>query len=401
MNATIEAVCYRSKVLANNESPMMLRVTKDKKRQYESLGFSLDPKFWDFEKNRPRRNCPNKSQIEQVISAKIKAYKDQIMEWNAENKEYTPSSLIDKVKNPVKARTVKDMFDSYIARLITENRTGYALSVKETRNSLEKFSHHLNFYFSDIDNVWLKQYESYLRGLNMSENTIGKRFRTLRMMFNLAIDEKIVKPEYYPFKNYKVSRLHKNTAKRAIIKDDVKRINEYELDKRDRYLQFAKDLFIFSYFMGGINFVDIAYLTQNNIVDSRLIYSRKKTGKLIKLPLQEEAKLIINHYQELDRQYLFPILTNFHKTEQQQRNRIHKVITKVNEKLKLIGKELGIPIDLTTYVARHTFATVLKRSGVNTSIICESLGHSSEKVTQIYLDSFENSQIDAAMQNLL
>ena len=94
-------------------------------------------------------------------------------------------------------------------------------------------------------------------------------------------------------------------------------------------------------------------------------------------------------------------LSTFHQTEVQQRNRIHKTIAKVNRRLKNIGKELGIDKKLTTYVARHSHATTLKRAGVSTSLICEALGHSSEKVTQIYLDSFENSQMDAAMQNLL
>lgn len=98
--------------------------------------------------------------------------------------------------------------------------------------------------------------------------------------------------------------------------------------------------------------------------------------------------------------YLFPILSALHKTEQQKLNRLHKVITKVNRALKEIGTELGLPIKLTTYVARHSFATVLKRAGVSTSVISESLGHSSEKITQIYLDSFENSQIDEAMSHL-
>ncbi|MFQ8806089.1 MAG: tyrosine-type recombinase/integrase [Alistipes indistinctus] len=87
--------------------------------------------------------------------------------------------------------------------------------------------------------------------------------------------------------------------------------------------------------------------------------------------------------------FYFLLLSDFHKTEQQQRNRLHKVLSNVNKRLKRIGKELEIPIDLTTYVSRHSYATVLKRSGVSTSIICESLGHSSEKVTQYYLDSFE------------
>jgi integrase len=144
----------------------------------------------------------------------------------------------------------------------------------------------------------------------------------------------------------------------------------------------------------------MAHLKQSNIVDGRLIYTRQKTNKLIRLPLQPKAREIIDKYitpSHNGQNYIFPILSSFHKTEVQQRNRLHKVLSNVNKRLK----EVEIPIDLTTYVARHSYATVLKRSGVSTSLICETLGHSSEKVTQIYLDSFENSQIDAAMQNLL
>ena len=238
-----------------------------------------------------------------------------------------------------------------------------------------------------------------MREQNFSENTIGRRFRTLRTVYNIAIEEKYVKAEHYPFKSYKVSKLHQTTAKRAINKADIMRIIEYH--STDFYTQFAVDLFTFSYFTGGINFVDIAYLKSDNIVDGRLIYTRRKTHKLIKLPLQSKAQEIIKRYQQNGTHFLFPILSEFHKSLQQQSNRVHKVISKVNERLKVVGKELGIPINLTTYVARHSFATVLKREGVSTSIICESLGHSSEKITQIYLDSFENSQIDEAMRNLL
>lgn len=200
-----------------------------------------------------------------------------------------------------------------------------------------------------------------------------------------------------PFKSYKVSKLHTVTAKRAITKDNITTVINYDYSNKGFYTGLAVDLFTFSYFMGGINFVDMAYITHSHIIDNRLIYTRTKTHKLIKLPLQPKAIELIEKYRTKDRPYIFPILSAFHKTEQQQRNRIHKVITKVNKCLK----EIGVPIDLTTYVARHSFATVLKRSGVNTSIICEAMGHSSEKVTQIYLDSFENEQVDAAMCNLL
>ena len=114
---------------------------------------------------------------------------------------------------------------------------------------------------------------------------------------------------------------------------------------------------------------------------------------------------IIRRYSRQDatsEDYIFPILDRkIHRTEMQRKNRIHKVIGKVNPCLAEIGRMAGLETHLTTYVARHTFATVLKRSGVNIAIISESMGHSDIATTQIYLDSFENSQIDEAMKNLL
>lgn len=399
MSATICIVCYKSKVLKNNESPLMLRICKDGKRKYESIGISLDPKYWDFKANKPTSKCPNKEYIEKVIAEKTKAYTDKILELKAMEREFTATTLAEKVNNPVKLKTVGDVFLDYMERLSAEKRTGYMLSIKQVYNSLIKFNKHLNIYFPDIDMAWLRKYETWLRSNNIKENTIGIRFRTLRAIYNLAIEENIVKAEYYPFKKYKVSKLHEETAKRAITKEDINKVLSYK--SSNPFTRLPIDLFTFSYFMGGINFVDMAYLTKDNIIDNRLIYSRRKTSKLIKLPLQPKAIGLIHKYADPDNPYLFPILSMFHKTEQQQRNRIHKVISKVNGRLKAIGKELNLPIDLTTYVARHSFATSLKRSGVNTSLICEALGHSSERVTQIYLDSFGNEQMEDAMKNLL
>ena len=163
----------------------------------------------------------------------------------------------------------------------------------------------------------------------------------------------------------------------------------------------AVDVFVFSYLNAGINFIDIAKLKHSNIVDNHLIYNREKTKKLINVPLQPKALEIIAKYQNDKSPYLFPILSPFHKTEVQIADRLHKVLAKINKHLKEIGVKLKLPIPLTTYVARHSYATVLKRAGVSTAIISESLGHSSERITQIYLDSFDNEQIDEAMKNLI
>ena len=354
MSATVEVVCYKSKVLANNESPLMLRVTKDRKRKYSSIGISVNPVYWDFEKNKPRRNCPDKTRIEQIIAEQIRKYREQILDFQAEDKEFTPASLHDRVNNHAKNRTVGDLFRSHIADLKSQKRSGYALTFSELYNSLIQFNGHLDIYFSDIDTVWLKRYEMWQRGQNLLENTIGKRFRTLRVLYNIAIERNLVKRDLYPFHAFKVSKLHQATAKRAISKEEIMQVIDYR--GKDMYTCLAIDLFAFSYFSAGINFVDMAHLKQSNIVDGRLIYTRQKTNKLIRLPLQPKAREIIGKYitpSHNDQDYIFPILSSFHKTEVQQRNRLHKVLSNVNKRLKEVGKELEIPIDLTTYTARH------------------------------------------------
>ena len=153
--------------------------------------------------------------------------------------------------------------------------------------------------------------------------------------------------------------------------------------------------------MGGINFIDIAFLTDANVIEGHLVYTRRKTKQLIQLPLQAKAMEIVQKYRTHTTSYWFPIFSPEDKTEALKRKRAAKAMRSVNYYLKNIGKKLNVSTKITTYVARHSFATVLKRSGVNTSIISEAMGHSSEKVTQIYLDSFENDQIDEAMSNLL
>lgn len=399
MNANVNILCYKSKTLSNGEHPLMIRVCKDGKKKYQSLGISVNPAHWDFKKNKPKSNCPNKEYINKIIADKSNEFAEQIVKLKSEHKEFTVNSLIDKTSEKVKPKTVGDVFLEQLQRLTDENRRGYMLSTKQVYNSLIDFNKHLNIYFSDIDVTWLRRYETYLRKKGIAENTIGIRFRTLRAIYNLAIEENIIKADHYPFKNYKVSKLHQETAKRAITKEDVNRILDYQ--STNKYLKLPIDLFAFTYYVGGINFVDIAYLTKENLMDGRLIYTRRKTGKLIKIPLQPQAIELIEKYSDKESPYLFPILSTYHKTEQQRANRVHKVITKVNQRLKEVGKALDIPIDLTTYVARHSQATVMKKAGVSTSIIRELMGHSSERVTQIYLDSFDNEQIDDAMKNLL
>lgn len=399
MAATINVLCYRSKTLSNGEHPLMIRICKDGKKKYVSLGVSVKAEHWNFDKNTPKANCPNKEHISILIANKKKEYETEIVKLKSEDKLFTANTLSEQISNTVKPRTVEEAFREYMKLLQDENRRGYMLSVQQVYNSLIRYNKHLDFHFTDIDVSWLKKYEAWLRNSGLAENTIGIRFRTLRTIYNYAIENDMVQAEHYPFKKYKVSKLNQETAKRALSKEDINRILQYQTN--NKFMSFPIDLFAFTYYTGGINFVDIANLTKDNIIDNRLVYKRSKTGKLIKLPLTQQAKELIKKYHDCKNPYLFPIFSARHTTEQAKANRLHKVITKVNDRLKQIGETLNLPITLTTYVARHSQATIMKKAGVPTSIIGQIMGHSSERVTQVYLDSFDNEQINSAINNLL
>ena len=405
MKASTEVVCYKYKPLKDGTLPLMLRVTKDRKRKYVSLGLSLHEKFWDFEKGKPKRNCPNKERIERLIAAKTAEYNDLIVEMTAQQREYTADTLVSHFRSQIQCGSVVELYDKLIADMKREKQLGNAEVYKYSRASLLKFTgQRLQIPFRNIDTKWLRRYEDWLRQRGSSDTTISQLFRTLRSVFNKAVESQLVKRDYYPFDAYKVSKFDTRTKKRAVGKEDIRQIIALDLTEFRPLARLARDIFVFSYFGAGINFADIALLKYGNIQNGRVQYIRKKTGKPINFRLTDEMHAIISKYRrgsETDEDYIFPILDRrIHKTEQQQFDRIHKMRRNTNCWLRKIGQTVGIE-HLTTYVARHTFATVLKRSGVNIAIISESLGHSDLSTTQIYLDSFENSQIDAAMQNLL
>ena len=405
MNASLSVVCYKSKRLSNGESPLMLQVSKGGKRQYQSLGVSVNPKFWDFSKNKPKSNCPNREYILKLILNKQAKLQQRMLELNAEQKEYTTTTLLHDEHRKFELKTVKQFYQELIEQYKANEKCGNRLIYKSSYNSINVFTNgNLEIPFSAIDVAWLNKYEKWLRSKGNKETTMSLMFRTLRSAYNKAIESKCARKSDYPFNDYRISKFDVSTEKRAIAKADVLKFStDVHSIGKQQYVQLSKDIFIFSYLCGGINFTDIANLTKDNIIEGkRLHYIRQKTGKLIKLGLSEEALKIIKRYAVESKGYLFPILNaQLHKTPLQKQNRIHKMLGKVNKNLKLLAAQLGVEANLTTYVARHSFASVLKKSGVNIALISEALGHSDLTTTQIYLDSFDNEQIDNAMKNLL
>jgi len=222
-------------------------------------------------------------------------------------------------------------------------------------------------------------------------NTISVHLRTLRAIYNRAIKEKAVSENLYPFKNFKI-KIH-STEKRAIQKEDIDKIMEADLSERPD-LVLPRDLFLFSFYMRGMSFVDIAYLNVGDIHGDRLTYERRKTKQKFSIRITDRAREVILKYNDLKvkKSYIFPILMRKGQEYLDYRNAMRLM----NKKLKDLGDLAELDEPLTTYTTRHSWATIAKRMGVATAVISEGLGHDSEETTQIYLDSFENDVLDDA-----
>ena len=356
MDATISVVCYKSKTLSNGEHPLMLRISKDGKKKYQSLGISVNPKFWDFQKNKPKPKCPNLEYLQKIILDKKLELQKKMLEIKSDQKEYSAATLIEANEKLLVAKTVDCFYKEIIAQCEINNKCGNRLVYLNSYNSLKRFTNgKLEIPFNTINVAWLEKYEKWLRSNGNKETTISLMFRTLRSTYNKAIKERCAHLSDYPFQEYKISKFDTSTQKRAIAKTDMLKFTETSQPiGQKKYVELSKDIFIFSYLCGGINFTDIANLTQENIVNGRLRYIRQKTGKLIKIGMPQEAMQIIKKYTDESNGYLFPILNvKVHKTALQKQNRIHKIRGKVNEILRILGKRLGIEANITTYVAKH------------------------------------------------
>ena len=406
MDATISVICYKSKTLSNGEHPLMLRIAQNGKSKYKSLKISVTAKHWDFDRNVPKPNCPSKDLINKIILKTKLEYQQKVLEKKANEEEFTASSLIHEQENEIKAMTVDDFYKQLIKELKEKGQIGNSYAYLSSYDNLKNFNKgkKLNYTFSHIDVVFCKKFEDWMRRKGNKDTTISFQFRTLRAVFNRAITAKVVSKDKNPFTEFKLSHLNTKTMKRALSKSDILKIMDADCHDKSELSQLAHDLFCFSYLCGGISLVDMANLTPDNIIEGRLIYHRQKTHGSINLQLSDRALQIINKYSNYQKKanYFFPILhCKRHITPMQKHNRVRKYCLHINHELKQLANELNITANVTTYVARHSFATILKKSGVNIGIISQALGHQDIKTTQIYLSKFDNEQVDEAMKNLL
>lgn len=383
----------------------MLRFTHDRATKFVALGLSVEPRYWDKDTELVLPTCPERITLQSQIDRTLAGYHKKIQRLEALDIPVNFETLFDAKPARSVGITIEDGFKAEIERLESLGKINSATKHKYALQVLDGYKP-TTMALEAIDLDYLKGLELYLRQRGNKDNSIATRFAIFKAIYNKAVKEGKVAVKQNPFSIYQVGSLWAKTRKRAIDKDDIQRLIDLEITEghTTEYRRLAKDLFLFSYFTAGMNFGDIARLRYKDIVRGRVNYSRHKTQKLLSFQLVPMALQILEKYGMAGHgeDYIFPILNRHeHITPQQIFNRLHKVLRKVNQELKTLGEMIGLEMPLTTYVARHTYATVLKRSGVNIAIISESLGHSDLSTTQIYLDSFENSQIDAAMAHLL
>ncbi len=295
-----------------------------------------------------------------------------------------------KTKEADNNKLLKHWFDKYINKLNANGQVGTASSYSTTINSLLIFKK--NLLLHDITPGFLSDYENYMLNNKKSNSTIGIYLRQLRAILNQAINEGAMSLEAYPFRKYQIPS--GRNVKKALPDGDLKNLLNYKPKAPDQ--QKALDFWIFSYLCNGMNFTDIIHLKPENINGDFLSYIREKTKrtkkkdlKPIQVALTPKAKKIIAKLKNNDpsNPFLFPILED-NLPPKTIKNRSHRFIKWVNERMEIVGGDLKIKQKIGTYAARHSFSTVLKRKGAPTSFIKESLGHSSELVTENYLDSF-------------
>lgn len=432
--ATVNVVYYTHKTLKDGSHPFVVRITKDRRNRWVSTGISLHPDFWNKDKNTFRKNVSEEKRktIEIALRKWQEKYAEAADALADSDEAHDARSVATKVSE--ERRTIRQFkllsyFDALIHEFEQTGNVGNRKVYRDVQNNLTRYiGEGKDVAFDQVTVKFCNGWETKMRKEGLTEITLSVKFRTLRAVLNKAIANGYAKADSYPFARntaeyhkFQVGKFDTKTTKRAISKADIRKIEAYEpqpyvgpyaslRDNTDR-LQLARDLFLFSYYCGGINFVDMAALTWSNIgVDldnkPRLTYTRQKTGGKFSLRLVPQALTILERYREKEAKqlamaYAFPILHSaLHKTPTQRHNRCSKIMGQVNVDLKTIGVAVGIATPLTTYVARHSFATALKRSGVSTGIISEAMGHQDERTTQIYLSEFETNLVDAAFDNL-
>lgn len=379
--------------------PLVFQILHQRKKRVIYSSYHLCKECFDEKHgcavNSRKKKVSNADEINDYIRSMMRELKTTVELLEEQERSYSASDIAELYKS----HHGNSHFLVYMRKLITqlreEKRMGTLNAYQSAFNRVVRFvGEKEDLCFSDITVPWLNRFIGSLQKASLKENTVNFYCRVLRAVYNRAYNEGIVGTEYdSPFR--KVSLGNARTVKRAIDGESIKQIVHARVGC-NRHLEMARDLFLFSFYSCGMSFVDMACLEYKDIVNDVIYYTRRKTGQPLRVKIVPQLEEIIEKYRN-EGQYILPILNTGSKSlYDQYRNELRKF----NNHLKQLSSLLKLERPLTSYVARHSWATLAHKNGAPVSIISESLGHSSEKVTYTYLDALDPVAIDEVNEKL-
>ena len=284
---------------------------------------------------------------------------------------------------------------SIVAQLQQMGKQRTSETYRCTLKSFTQFREDKDVLLEDIDSDLMMMYEAFLQNKGLTKNSTSFYMRILRAVYNRAV-EKDLTSQRLPFKH--VYTGVDKTVKRAVPLKVVKKIKEIDFSMNPTF-DFARDMFLMSFYTRGMSFVDMAYLRKKDLQNGVLSYRRRKTGQQLFIKWEKCMQEIVDKYDTSQSNYLLPIIKPFSEIEE--RKQYIYAAHNINRCLKIIGKELGLSVSLTLYVARHAWASIAKSKNVPLSVISEGMGHDSEATTRIYLASLDTMAIDKANSMIL
>jgi integrase len=378
---------------------IIFRITDHKKVYTINSGVALEEHFWDEKKGQVGKVHPNAKLLNIKLSKHYFKIEQAVLSLDDE-------FSIEKLKAMLSGKPLDEAPETFqvfsnriIQQMIEANRLGNAMVYQTAVNRLISYCGK-DVAFPEVNYKLLDQFSHHLTTSGLKINSVSNYFRSIRAIYNKAIKMKVVDRSFYPFHDVIIKS--EKTAKRAILKEDIVVLTKLSLNENSATRR-ALNCFMLSFYLRGISFTDLAYLKHSNIIDGRIEYKRRKTHQNYSVKLFPVAESIINQMKQTECDYLLPVIPFGVKEDSVRAKRIiQQCIKTTNKYLKRLSAEVGLGSSVTTYSSRHSFATIAKRMGYSNELIAEALGHQhGNKITNIYLDSFEAKVIDEMHQHVI
>lgn len=325
----------------------------------------------------------------------IKRLKAIISLYDKKSESYTADDIVAKFDKQANEQSLFSFMQGVISQLKRLNRIRTSETYAATLSSFMKFRDGQDILLCEIDSDTMMLYEAWLKDKGICPNTVSFYMRILRAVYNRAV-EKGLAEQKHPFKH--VYTGIDKTVKRAVPLKAIKRIKELDLTLKP-HLDYARDMFLFSFYTRGMSFIDMAYLKKTDLKNGVITYRRKKTSQQLNIKWEKcMAEIVAKYINCSSTQYLLPIITTPLADE---RIQYRNALCRVNVALKEIARLANLSIPLTMYCGRHSWASIAKSKNIPLSVISEGMGHDSEETTRIYLASLDSNVIDKANSLIL